>query len=220
MSKGHSSSRGSRIFTTEKVEEWLREAGAPNPERRITSEIASFLTSRYPTVGFRQREPLRRTPFDREGDAIRELARVLPITEEFLTNLAQKTPGLDYEASPVAKARRALISAVQEMKPFLIRNPRPTKEWHSIACQLFSYYKMATGTCTISKEGPAARFLEVALESLGLARSPIAIEKAIARASNKSIMQDLSEDEALRLMPSPSTRTAKKRRARKEGDDG
>lgn len=171
-------------ITARDVEDCLRHAGAVEPWNsegvRVTAFKLNWLRERLAET---KTNPPQRTAFDRAQAAIDELRRVLPelkgwyalplpegVDEQYQVALQQGRDQLD-------RLDAALFDVQPRGKPNLLEG-----SWHERAVNCFQGFWLATGTGAISKNGPACRFVQAALELIGDGRKPLGtIEQALRR---------------------------------------
>jgi hypothetical protein len=188
-------------------EDWealLEGAGAPRPWRTTTapSRIAAAITFRCVPAGKRPRNL-----YDRACEAIDELGRVLPqiVAEAELRLAALDNPPSEIQARAIVMARSALRHELRgwkrlgaalpefqwERSPTRERKRSETRAWHSDAARLYGLYlRLVEPEAGISEDGPAVRFVALALKRLGHPHPPN--RGAVAQAL-KRMRQNLTE---------------------------
>jgi len=125
-----------------------------------------------------QIKPVRRSEFERAQAAVDELHCAVPKITSRLRLIAGNDPNF-----PHYFERADAIDAWLRSAPnFVAKPPRQSKPWADAAKFLFANYQRATGCTTLSREGPAVRFVMLALVACGgIVVTQAAIAKVIGK---------------------------------------
>jgi hypothetical protein len=153
----------------------LREAGAPacQPEQvgNLCGVIGHYVGARAYAARHASEPKGGRPPFERIAAAVGELRRAIP---EELKTLEWEMGGRPDDLLPpykreIARLRR-LLEAASEEDRFL---RFPDEDAHPFRCEpgavqlIFALYESIFGQSGISRNGPAARFIEAAVRRIG-----------------------------------------------------
>jgi len=164
-------------INSERVANLLRQAGSREPWHNPDDCGALALVDLSESSLKQQRQQAQQ--------AINQLQDVLPAIiaqEKHWAAVSQKEfgqHGPDYALADLI----SLYNLLPRLRPLIDANKQIRAGWHGVAYKLFTYYRdVVDPNCGHSASGPAVRFIQSALDELGIgSREPQAIEKAIER---------------------------------------
>jgi hypothetical protein len=177
-----------QAVTGEQVASLLRSVGAPEPfaNPAALNLAAVKLTWLRTRVAEAKRNPRARGAFERAQDAIDELRRVLPEIHAWYS-----LPGPDHRTDTDLYKDQLAIgrSRIEHLQAALFdvietRGKPPVIEgtWHDRAATCCQLYILITESGSVSKHGPACRFVQAALRLLGDGDKELGtIEQALRR---------------------------------------
>jgi hypothetical protein len=176
----------------------LKKAKAPD----ITPEALTTLTKALVKAAARVAVRRRRCEFEKtqlEDEKKRRVAQISPVRSEFeraqaaidelrcavpkITSRLRRIAGNDPNISHYFERADAIDAWLTSAPDFVAKPPRRSKWWWADTAKfIFLHYQKATGVETLSREGPAVRFVNLALIACGAEWvSKAVIEKAITK---------------------------------------
>ena len=174
----------------------LERSGAPKVEPEHLSRIAALLQKIPSLIEDRvwfEDKLQKGTAYDRAQEAINELRRVLPKIIDYESSLGAFEDHAAVANADLLKRWLADLPDFMNMPGATWRKQYSKKAvyssrwlWQGHAVLLFHEYAVATGHRSISRDGPATRFIKGCFDLIGVYKATTldAIEKAIRKAGS------------------------------------